>query len=65
EGRAEARAEGLREGIALALEAKFGQPGRKLMTRVRRITDLAELQRLAKVIRTAKTADDVRLHLDS
>jgi hypothetical protein len=66
EGRAEGRAEGLRaarEGIAVALEAKFGQSGRKLMTRVRQISDLAELRGLAKIIKSAKTAEDVRRHL--
>ncbi|HEX7379554.1 MAG TPA: hypothetical protein VF278_20695 [Pirellulales bacterium] len=63
EGRKEGREEGLREGIALALEAKFGQPGRKLLTRVRQISDVAELQGLAEIIKTAKTAEDVRRHL--
>lgn len=65
-GREEGRKEGLRaarEGIALALEAKFGQPGRKLMTRVRQIADLAELRGLSKIIKAAKTAEDVRRHL--
>ena len=65
EGLKQGREEGLREGIALALEAKFGPPGRKLMTRVRRITGVAELHGLAKAIKTAKTADDVRRHLGS
>ncbi|HEX7380282.1 MAG TPA: hypothetical protein VF278_24415 [Pirellulales bacterium] len=63
EGREEGRAEGLREGIALDLEAKFGSAGRKLMARVRRISELAELRALAKMIKAAKTADDVRLRL--
>ncbi len=63
EGRQEGREEGLREGIALALEAKFGPPGRKLIARVRQITDVAELRRLAKIIKAAETADDVRRHL--
>lgn len=63
EGRKQGRVEGLREGIALHLEAKFGQPGRKLMTRVRQISDIAELRGLVKIIKTAKTVDDVRQHL--
>ncbi|MGH7140372.1 MAG: hypothetical protein ACREHD_31945, partial [Pirellulales bacterium] len=65
-GREEGRKEGLRaarEGITLALEAKFGPPGRKLMTRVRQISNVAELRRLAKIIKTSKTAEDVRRHL--
>lgn len=63
EGLKRGREEGLREGIALALEAKFGQPGRKLMSRVRRISDITELRRLAKIIKAATTAEDVRRHL--
>lgn len=47
----------------MALEAKFGPPGRKLIARMRQITDVAELRGLAKIIKTAKTADDVRRHL--
>lgn len=63
EGREEGRAEGLREGIALDLEAKFGPSGRKLMARVRRISDIAELRGLAKILKTAKTVDNIRRHL--
>jgi hypothetical protein len=33
------------------------------MTRVRQISDAAELRGLTKVIKTAKSADDVRRHL--
>jgi hypothetical protein len=64
EGREEGRVEGLREGIALHREAKFGQAGRKLVSLVRQITDIGQLRGLAKIIKTAKTADDVRRHLD-
>jgi predicted transposase YdaD len=66
-GREEGREEGLkagRDGVAVALEAKFGRPGRKLLARVRRINDIAELRRLAKIIKTAKTADDVQRQLN-
>ena len=66
-GRAEGREEGLRagrEGVALALEAKFGQTGRKLLARVRQVNDVAELRRLAKIIKTSKTADEVGRHLN-
>lgn len=66
EGRMEGREEGLRaarEGIALALEAKFGPQGRRLISRIRQIIDAAELRRLTKIIKSAKTADEVRQHL--
>lgn len=64
QGREEGREEGLREGIALALAAKFGQPGRKLMTRMRQISDIDELRDLAKIVTTAETVEDVRRYLN-
>jgi hypothetical protein len=48
-----------REGVSLALETKFGPGGRKLLTKIGQITELAELRRLTKIIRTAKTIDNV------
>lgn len=63
EGHEAGRVEGLREGLAAALETKFGQPGRKLMSRVRQISDVAELRELFKIINTASTVEDVRRHL--
>jgi len=68
EGRKKGREEGLqagRDGVAVALEAKFGAAGRKLLARVRQINDVAELRRLAKIIKAAKTAADVRRQLTS
>jgi predicted transposase YdaD len=63
EGLKKGRQEGLQEGIAVALEAKFGPPGRKLISRVRQIAGIARLRRLAKVIKTAPSIEDVRQHL--
>lgn len=66
EGREEGREEGLRaarELVAVALEAKFGLPGRKLMPQVRRIRDVAGLRGLAKIIKVATTVEEVRRHL--
>jgi hypothetical protein len=65
-GHKRGREEGLQvahDGIALALEARFGPAGRKLGGRVRRITDVAELRRLSKIIKAAQSVDDVRPHL--
>jgi hypothetical protein len=45
------------------LEAKFGPAGRKLKARVQRITDVAELRRLAKLVAVAQSADEVRRQL--
>lgn len=63
QGREEGRAEGLREAIAMDLKAKFGQSGGKLMPQVRQVSDVAALRELAKFIKTATTAQEVRRHL--
>jgi hypothetical protein len=65
EGMAKGRAEGLQEGIALSLEVKFGQRARKLLPKVRALQDLAALRALARVIKTARTLDEIREHLQS
>jgi hypothetical protein len=66
EGREEGREIGLREGllewVACALET-FGQPGRKLLAKARRVKDVNELRRLSQLIQAAKTLDEVRRHL--
>lgn len=63
-----ARQEGLREGehkgmcqmIAVALEAKFGQRGLKLMRKIQGIQEAKALRELARAINIAKTLDEVR-----
>jgi len=58
EERGEAR--GLKEGIALALEAKFGQAGKGFMAEVSQVDDIKILKRIADAIRTGPSVDDVR-----
>jgi hypothetical protein len=62
-GREEGHCEGLQEGIAMMLDAKFGERGLKLMPRVRGVQDLEALRSLAGVLKTATTLDEVREHL--
>jgi hypothetical protein len=57
----EGREQGFREGIAVALEAKFGKPGRKLLPQVRELQDLAALRALSRaLLKSATTLDEVR-----
>ncbi|MBI3469088.1 MAG: hypothetical protein HY000_39290 [Planctomycetes bacterium] len=60
EGRQEGLIEGLHEGIAVALDAKLGAAGRKLLRKVRSVHDVVRLRTVARVLKTAKTVDDIR-----
>jgi predicted transposase YdaD len=64
EGQKEGREEGLREGLlgglALGLELKFGDKGKKLMSRVRRVKDVSALQALLNALKTAKSLEELR-----
>jgi hypothetical protein len=59
-GMEQGRREGLLDGIALALEIKFGQAGVDLMPEIRQLDDLARIQTLYERIKTATTPNEVR-----
>ena len=59
-GRAEGRAEGLIEGIDAMLDMTFGQAGLALMPEIQHIDDIAILERLLQVIKSATALDEVR-----
>jgi hypothetical protein len=63
EGEEKGYRKALLEGMAWDLSDKFGQPGRKLLPRIRSIEDLKQLRGLARQIKTAKTLDEVRRRL--
>lgn len=53
--------EGLLEGLALGLELKFGaRSSKRLMSRVRRVEDVATLQALHQALKTAASLDELR-----
>jgi flagellar biosynthesis/type III secretory pathway protein FliH len=52
--------EGLLLGIEIALQAKYGRQGEKLMAQVRALNDLPRLRRFARFLKTAKTLAEVR-----
>jgi len=54
------RVVGLRQGLALALEARFGAPGKKLTGRIRRISDLDTLRALCRAFKRAANLDEFR-----
>jgi hypothetical protein len=62
-----ARDEGLREGlleaITLDLDTKFGRASRKLLPKIRAITEIEALRKLLRAIKTAKALDEVREEL--
>ena len=67
EGRLEGRQETLQEGIQLgldgielALDAKFGADGLRLLPEIRKIKDINQLKAVQVVVRTARTPDEVR-----
>lgn len=59
-GRQEGRQEALVEGIAVALELKFGEAGLGLLPEVRKIENVEKLLAVLKAIRTAASPDDLR-----
>ncbi|HKC73182.1 MAG TPA: hypothetical protein VKF37_03145 [Chloroflexota bacterium] len=55
-----ARAEGLLDGLAVALELKFGAAGVALLPELQQITDPEVLRQVAERIKTAASVDDLR-----
>jgi hypothetical protein len=54
------RIEGLREGIILALELKFGDTAQPVIAEIREINDLGLIEQIMARIKTAPTLGDVR-----
>jgi hypothetical protein len=59
-GREEGFRNGLVKGMELTLEVKFGVRGKRLMTRVRAINDVATLETLHQALKTAKDLAEFR-----
>jgi hypothetical protein len=64
-GREEGREEGLVEAIGVALEAKFGAAGKRLLPRVRALRDADKLRALTRVLISAESLDEVKAALRS
>lgn len=54
------RAEGLIDGLALALELKFGAVAAPVIADLRQISDLAQIEAILAKIKTAESLDEVR-----
>jgi hypothetical protein len=54
------RIEGLREGIILALELKFGDAAQPIIAEIREVNDLGMIEQIMARIKTAPTLGDVR-----
>jgi hypothetical protein len=59
-GQDRGRVQGLLEGLAVALELKFGADGVALLPELRQIADPEVLQQVAERIKTATSIDDLR-----
>lgn len=59
-GREAGRAEGLIDGIALALDIRFGDGAQPLIAEISQISDLAVLQQILAAVRSATSTDDVQ-----
>ncbi len=62
-GREQGHRKGLVEGIALALDAKFGPTGLRLLRKVRTLDDVKTLRKFARFLKHAETLDEVREYL--
>ncbi|MBI4860506.1 MAG: hypothetical protein HY815_09615 [Candidatus Riflebacteria bacterium] len=51
--------EGLREGILLALEVKFGEASHRLLAKIQAIQDVNSLQAVAHAIKSARNLDEM------
>jgi hypothetical protein len=54
------RAEGLIDGLALALERKFGAVAAPVVAEVRQISDLVQIEALLAKVKTAKSLEEIR-----
>jgi hypothetical protein len=59
-GEAIGRVEGLLDGLAVALDLKFGTAGLALLPELRQITDPAVLQQVGERIKTATSIEELR-----
>jgi hypothetical protein len=55
--------EGLLEAITLDLDIKFGRASRKLLPKIRAITEIEKLRKMLRAINAAKTFDEIRKRL--
>ncbi len=65
EGKREGKRKGLLEGLESCLDVKFGAKGVAQMPRVRKITDLKQLENLIVMIRSIKTLAEFLALLDA
>jgi hypothetical protein len=59
-GQAEGEAKGLWSGIATSLHVKFGEAGKRLMPRIRKVHEVDQLQAILDAIPESETLADIR-----